>query len=275
MRRWSRFTSSTSATSTSRRTWKKSPQRVRRAHAALVLLVLALIIAALAIGSVRLDSATSDEPAYIAAGMIKLQHGRLDFFRDQPPLMNSISALPLVLAGYSMPEIWEVGGPHWGIGKRFLYMSGFDGNRLLLLARLPTIALFLGLCFAVYLFVVRHTASRLWAIAAFALTGFCPHLMAHGRLATVDLAVTLFIFAAAALLIELLERPRPLVAIGLGCFVAAAVLTKTSANILAPFALAVFVFAFFTGRVKDRRRTVLMILVALLTSVVAFEAVIL
>jgi 4-amino-4-deoxy-L-arabinose transferase-like glycosyltransferase len=248
---------------------------VRRAHAAAVLLVLSLIIAALSIGSVRLDSATSDEPAYIAAGMIKLQHGRLDFFRDQPPLMNSVSALPLVVAGYSMPPIWEVDGPHWGIGKRFLYMSGFDGNRMLLLARLPTIALFLGLCLAMYLFVARHTGSRMWGVAAFALAGFCPNLMAHGRLATVDLAVTFFIFSASALLIELIERPRPGVAIALGVFSAASILTKTSANILGPFALAVVGFAWFTRRITDRRRVLAMIAVALLVAVVVFEAVIL
>ncbi|HVS33706.1 MAG TPA: hypothetical protein VMS98_19885 [Thermoanaerobaculia bacterium] len=65
--------------------------------------LLSITVAALSIGSVRLDSATSDEPAYIAAGMIKLTAGRLDFFRDQPPLMNSISAAPLVAAGYEMP----------------------------------------------------------------------------------------------------------------------------------------------------------------------------
>ena len=69
---------------------------MRRPLAGLILL--SIVAAALAVGSVRLDSATSDEPAYIAAGMIKLLHGRLDFFRDQPPLMNSISAVPLALA---------------------------------------------------------------------------------------------------------------------------------------------------------------------------------
>jgi 4-amino-4-deoxy-L-arabinose transferase-like glycosyltransferase len=248
---------------------------VRRAQAAAILVVLSLIIAALSVGSVRLDSATSDEPAYIAAGMIKVQHGRLDFFRDQPPLMNSISALPLVVAGYSMPPIWEVGGPHWGIGKRFLYASGLDGNRMLLLARLPTIALLLALCFAVYAFVVRHTASRLWGVAAFALTGLCPNLMAHGRLATVDLAVTFFMFAASALLIETIERPRLMAAIGLGAFAAAAILTKTSANILGPFALLVIAFAWFTRRIAQRKQVVTLMFVAALTAVAVFEAVIL
>jgi 4-amino-4-deoxy-L-arabinose transferase-like glycosyltransferase len=248
---------------------------VRRAPAAAILVVLSTIIAALSVGSVRLDSATSDEPAYIAAGMIKVQHGRLDFFRDQPPLMNSISAVPLVMSGYSMPPIWEVGGPHWGIGKRFLYMSGFDANRLLFLARLPTIALFLGLCFSVYLFVARQTGSRVWGLAAFVLTGFCPNLMAHGRLATVDLAVSFFIFSAAALLIELVERPRPLVAAGLGIFAAAAILTKTSSNILGPYALGVIAFAWFTGRISDRRRTLSMVFLALIIAFVAFEVVIL
>ena len=48
------------------------------------------------------------------------------------------------------------------------------------------IALFLALCFVVFWFVRDATGSDAAALAAFALTGFCPILLAHGRLATVD-----------------------------------------------------------------------------------------
>ncbi|MGZ8798164.1 MAG: hypothetical protein ACXW2F_12530, partial [Thermoanaerobaculia bacterium] len=52
-----------------------------------ILVLLTLAIAALSVGSVTLDSATADEPAHIAAGYMKLVYGKLDFFREQPPLM--------------------------------------------------------------------------------------------------------------------------------------------------------------------------------------------
>ncbi len=99
---------------------KKPPPRVRRPVAVSLLLAITLAVAALSVGSVRLDSATSDEPAYIAAGMIKLLHGRLDFFRDQPPLMNSITAAPLAIAGYRIAPGWRDGDNHWSVGKKFL-----------------------------------------------------------------------------------------------------------------------------------------------------------
>ncbi|HUP47101.1 MAG TPA: glycosyltransferase family 39 protein, partial [Thermoanaerobaculia bacterium] len=212
--------------------------------------------------SVRLDSATSDEPAYIAAGMIKLLHGRLDFFRDQPPLMNSLTAAPLVMAGYRMPPIWTISGNHWGIGKLLLFVSGYDSNTMLFLARLPTIALFVALCWAVYLFVLSQTGSGNWALFAFALTGFCPTVMAHGRLATVDVPAAFFSFVSAASFIRLLERPSLAAAAGAGAAAGAAVLTKTSANILGPYFLLLLLVALWRGTVDRRRIAVLAVVAA-------------
>ena len=118
---------------------------MRRSAAGATLAALALLILVLSIGSVRLDTATADEPAHLAAGMIKLVDGRLDFFREQPPLMNSLSALPVVLAGYKMPPVWTASSNHWEVGRYLLYRTGYDAHRMLFLARLPTIAMFLAL----------------------------------------------------------------------------------------------------------------------------------
>jgi 4-amino-4-deoxy-L-arabinose transferase-like glycosyltransferase len=241
----------------------------------LLLAALTIIIVALSVGSVRLDSATSDEPAYIAAGMIKVTAGRLDFFRDQPPLMNSITALPLVIAGYRMPPVWQIGGNHWAIGKTFLYRAGYDGHGVLLLARLPTIALFVGLAFAVYFFVLRHTGSEWSALGAFVLTGFCPNLMAHGRLATVDMALSLFTFIAAALFIAMVERPHFVTAIGVGVATAAAALSKTSGNILAPYFVLVLLIALVMGRIGDKKRLAICAGLALVAAFVFLEVLIL
>lgn len=196
--------------------------------ARIALAVLALVIATLAVTSVRLDSATADEGAHIAAGIIKLRHGWLSFFPEQPPLMNVLSALPL--ADVRLGEAWrdDLGrGGHWRAGHVLLYQSGNDAHRLLFLARLPTIALFLALCFAVYFVVARET-NRTWGVVAFALTGFCPNLLAHGRLATVDLAATAFTFVAFAFFV----RGKGALAGAFGMF---AILAKTSGAIVVPF----------------------------------------
>src|SRR6476469_2523790 len=153
MRRWSGYTRCTSANSTSPDTSRSLSARVRNgAGAAFLLLVLLIVVAALAVAGARTDSATSDEPAYIATGMIKLVDGRLDYFRDEPPLMNSLTAMPLVIAGYRLPAIWNLDSNHWAVGRRWLWRSGLDGHRMLLLARLPTIALFLALIVTMYWF---------------------------------------------------------------------------------------------------------------------------
>ena len=246
---------------------------MRKGVAASALLLLIVIVVALSVGSVRLDSATSDEPAYIAAGMIKLVDGRLDFFRDEPPLMNSLSALPLVIAGYRLPPFWNLRSNHWAVGRRFLWRSGVDGHRMLFLARLPTIGLFAALIATVYWFVLRETGSAAWALAASILTGFCPNLMAHGRLATVDLALSFFSFAATALFIVVIETGSVPAAIGMGVASAAAILSKTSGNILGPYFLVLLIAALM--RAGNRRRLLVLFGVAVLSAVLFAEAFIL
>lgn len=244
-----------------------------------ILFLLAALIAGLAISSVRLDSATADEGAHIASGVIKLRYGWLSFFPEQPPLMNVISALPL--GEFAMNDSWreDLGKRgHWAAGHALLYESGNDADRLLFLARLPTIALFLALCFAVYLFVAAETRSRTWGLVAFALTGFCPNLLAHGRLATVDVGMTTFAFIAYALVLRLLRRggvisPARAIALGAlaGFFAMCAILAKTSGVILVPF------FALVVALHAWRRRTwrpfVLPLLAALIAAIATLYAV--
>ncbi|HEX8619439.1 MAG TPA: glycosyltransferase family 39 protein, partial [Thermoanaerobaculia bacterium] len=208
---------------------------VWRARAAV--LVLAIAIGALAVSSVRLDTATADEGAHIAAGLIKLRHGWLSFFPEQPPLMNVLSALPL--GEFAMPEVWrdDLGrGGHWRAGHALLYGAGNDAHRLLFLARLPTIALFLALCFAVY-WVVASEVGRAWGVVAFALTGFCPNLLAHGRLATVDMALTAFAFIAFAFLLRAVKTRSVPAGAACGFFAMCAVLSKASGVLIPPFLL--------------------------------------
>jgi hypothetical protein len=206
-----------------------------------ILLALVLpLVAILSIASVRLDSATADEGAHIAAGLVRLQHGDFRFFAEQPPLMNAISALPLVLSGYRVPDTWR-SEPHWTVGHRLLYRSGYDAYRILLLARIPTIALLLILCVAVYWFVAEESGSGGWALVAALMTGLCPNLMAHGRLATVDLAAAALMFIATALFLRVLRAPSNAIAVAAGVVVACAVLSKTSALILGPWLALLFV----------------------------------
>jgi dolichyl-phosphate-mannose-protein mannosyltransferase len=218
----------------------------------IALVVLMVVVVALSIGSVRLDSATADEPEHVSTGMIKLTQGRLDFFREQPPLMDTLFAVPILMSGAQLPRTWSMSGNQWTMGRDLLYRSGYDGHQLLFRARLITIAMFAALCAVVFWFVKRQTGSSAWALAAAALTGFCPNVMAHGRLVTVDLPATFFCFTAAVLFLALIESPSIGKGILFGLVCAAAVMTKTSSNILAPWFVIVLIVAY--RRLADRRR---------------------
>jgi len=207
---------------------------VKAARARAILAALTILITVLAVSSVRLDSATADEGAHIAAGLVRLQHGSFRFFAEQPPLMNVLSAIPLALDGVRVPPLWQTEN-HWTVGHALLYLSGYSPPRILFLARLPTIALFLALCVAVWWFVRDQTGSETWALVAFLMTGLCPNLLAHGRLATVDLAATAFLFIATALFLRLLREPSKAVAIGASAAAACAILSKTSGLIVGPW----------------------------------------
>lgn len=209
-----------------------------------ILISLALVAALLAILSARDDSATADEPAHILSGLMKLRHGRLDFYAVQPPLMNAIVAAPLAVAGYEVPR--SLPPRFWVAGRTLLYRSGYDARTILALARAPVIVLFLALSFAVAWFVHAATGDRFATVGAFALTAFCPNLLAHGRLATVDLGATFFLFIAAALFLRLGERPARGVALACGVATACAVASKTSS--------AAIVFFFLGVMLVKRRR---------------------
>ncbi len=242
-----------------------------RGVGAATVLLLILVVVALSIASARLDSATWDEPSHIVNGMVRIQERWPAFFREQPPLMNTLTAAPLAVAGYRVEPGWKTSN-YWAAGRHFLYRSGYSANRILFLARLPTIALFAALCLVVYWFVARGTGSAGWALVATALTGFCPNLMAHGRLATVDLAVTFFAFTSTALLLTLIDGPSWPLGILFGLTTAAAVMAKVSGLILPPYFVAVIVAALVMRRIAQPGRFFAVLAAGAVAGLVFFEA---
>lgn len=216
------------------------------------------------------DSATADEGAHLASGVLKLREGRLDVYSTQTPLIDALVAVPLVLDGHRVPEAWrEYGNRPWVAGDLLLNRSGADPQRMLRLARLPIIALLLALCFAIYAFVRTTTRSESAALLAMALAGFCPTLLAHGRLATVDLGVTFFGFLATVLLLRLLRTPSTPIAIATGIALACTLASKVSGALFVPFFAIVVVFWFL----REQRIDVRALTIAAIASLVAFACI--
>ncbi len=181
-----------------------NPGRVWLAVAALLLYFF------LAISSLAGDSPTMDEQNHIARGLAFLRTGDPRLSLEHPPLINVLSALPLL----TMPELrlpvdhpsWERREGWYEFADLFLWQYNHDVERILFLARLPIVFLSIALALAGFQF-----ARRLWgkaaALPALVLLLFEPNLMAHGRYATTDLGGTFFAFMGTFMLWRLWQSP--------------------------------------------------------------------
>lgn len=164
----------------------------------------------LAVGSLVGDSPTMDEQNHIARGLAFLRTGDPRLSLEHPPLINSLSALPLL----TMPELrlptdhpsWERREGWYEFADLFLWQYNHDVGRVVFLARLPILLLAIALALAGYRF-----AGMLWgrvaALPALVLLLFEPNLLAHGRYATTDMGGTLFTFLATFCLWRLWQVP--------------------------------------------------------------------
>lgn len=156
-----------------------------------------LLYFALMMGSMVGDSPTMDEQNHIARGLAFLRTGDPRLSLEHPPLINSLSALPLL----TMPELrlptdhpsWERREGWYEFADLFMWQYNHDVTRIVFLARLPIIFLAIALALVGFRF-----ARSLWggaaALPAFVLLLFEPNLMAHGRYATTDMGGILFTF---------------------------------------------------------------------------------
>jgi len=164
----------------------------------------------LAVSSLVGDSPTMDEQNHIARGLAFLRTGDPRLSLEHPPLINALSALPLL----TMPELrlptdhpsWERREGWYEFADLFLWQYNHDTDRIVFLARLPILLLSMALALVGFRF-----AQRLWggaaALPALVLLLFEPNLMAHGRYATTDMGGTLFAFVATFMLWRLWQSP--------------------------------------------------------------------
>lgn len=160
----------------------------------------------LALSSLVGDSPTMDEQNHLARGLAFLRTGDPRLSVEHPPLVNTISALPLLL----LPDIkLPTDDPSWErqptdifwylFADKLLWEYNHDVTRMIFLARVPIVFLTIGLALIGF-----HFAREVWgqpsALAAFFLLLFDPNILAHGRYTTTDLGGTAFLFLAAYLL---------------------------------------------------------------------------
>ena len=168
-------------------------------------------------------SATMDEGLHIAAGVEVYQESTYTALVEQPPLSRFATGLLPYLGGVrTLPD------QHLFVQGRYVLENSGDYWEALTLGRAGNLVFIPILVFYTFCW-----SSRLYgrgaALVAVALVTFCPTILAHAGLATVDLAITVTLVGAAYHLYRWLEAPRFLQALAAGCLVGLALMSKYSA----------------------------------------------
>ena len=223
------------------RRWRQAtPSELAKPSRAGLPLAIALSLVFLAQGLLgnRDKSLTWDEPRYIAAGYASLTQNEFRLNPAHPPFLQELLALPLLLLE---PNVPSQGAEHWlatsnpavEYGSAFVYGSGNDVHQIGFWARLPSLLMGAGLILAIYLWG-RGLLGETPALLASAFAALSPNLLAHAKLATLDLGSAAFVFAAVWAFWSAAkgDRVRDWAVCGLVCGLA--LLTKFTALLLIP-----------------------------------------
>ena len=172
--------------------------------AALPVLVAGVLIAcfvAQCLLSMRQQSATFDEPVYIAAGYSYVETGDFRLKQDAPPLVSTLSGVALKIGtAFGNTVVFDAGSRLWSARTEYAFAQRFlagAGNRLrtLQIARLPVVMI--GALLAIYLYGFgRILIGGYGAFLPLVLFCFDPNMIAHARTVSNDMAVAAFFFIA-------------------------------------------------------------------------------
>ncbi len=160
-------------------------------RSALLAAILVAIAALRIVSTYTVLSHTVDEPVHLGAGMEWLDHGTVTGDASHPPLARALSAIGPYLAGAR----WTHSGNTMQDG---LDVLGRDAHydRMLALARLGILPLFLFAAAMVFLWANRTGGPVAGLIATFLFTTI-PPVLAHAGQVTTDMAATAFTAAGA------------------------------------------------------------------------------
>jgi len=180
---------------------------------------------------------TADEQAHILAGVEVFQSGQYDFEAQHPPLARVVvGALPYFRGGLRRESYWLWDGAWLHRPIAYYWYT-------LALARAGNL-LFVGVAFLfVWLWSSRLFGERAGLVACL-LLACCPNVLAHGGLATLDMAAAASVLAASYCLWRWSESREWRWCLASAIAAALAVLSKFSAlGFLPPIALAFFLLA--------------------------------
>lgn len=197
------------------------------------------------------DSPTFDETVNPSIGYAELFVRDLSFYHDHPPLNRVLTAIPLLALRPAIPFDhfrWQKKvhrlKERYDYAHQFFYVANKNAQQMLFWSRLPIIflSLILGLLVFNWARTLYGDYSGLFALFLFA---FEPNIIAHSRLTTNDLLITLFVFATVYQFWCYFRSPSLKSLILTGMLFGFALISKFSAIMLFPM---IFVLTFFGPR---------------------------
>ncbi len=182
------------------------------------------------------DGLTADESRHLRDGALVLESGRIDVNPEHPPLLKILAASTLRPGARRIALDASTGNP-MEADARFAAALGLKGLRLLLV-RLPTCLLGGAALLALGELLARRSASG--AALGTLLLAASPPWLAHGHYVTTDVAPVAFVLLA---LLVLIASSGPGSALLGGALAGAALTTKFSSPLVAPFLFAWVAFA--------------------------------
>jgi hypothetical protein len=183
--------------------------------------------------SLRDKSLTFDEVTYIPSGYSYVVTGDYRLNPEHPPLAKLLAGAALLPLGPRLDltqPAWET-HDQWTFGRRFFERSDVSVSRLVGVARLPTVLVLMTLVVGAFA-LARELYGAGPAYLAAWLCAFSPNLLAHGRLATNDLAHTAFVLFTLLAFVHLWKRPTVGRTALAGVVLGLALLTKFTAILL-------------------------------------------
>ena len=223
--------------------------RTSRRHIVVAVLLVVVAIARI-VATYSEFNATFDEPAHLATGMQWLDKGQYNIESLHPPLARVAVALGPYLDGIRSQgheALWRE--------AYFVMYSGESYYRTLTLMRLGVLPFFILLCVVVWLWT-RRLFGEDAAVVAVGLTTLLPPILAHGSVATTDMALTSTLLLTLYVFTKWLDAPTPRLSVALGVAGALTVLSKFSSGpyLMASAPLILATRWWFSGpTVRERR----------------------
>lgn len=197
----------------------------------------------------------SDELAHIPAGYSYWETGDFRLNPEHPPLVKLLAGIPLLALQPTLPlehQSWNASA-QWEFGKKFLFESGQDADRILFFSRIPMVLVGLLGGIFVYLWAKELYGKKAGLFAMF-LFVFEPTILAHTGIVQTDIGLMTFTFITAYFFWKFLGTNKTQHAILTGIFFGLTLATKYSGLHLFGMLPVLLAIKFFKEKKADAKQ---------------------